>query len=165
MDHDIDWVALIPERIPKVRAALEPVLDLYKAFDKFMERILSQVTTQDSGRTVRVETPNSLSGLLATSAPHLLIQLFFALLVIFFFLAGWTAMRKQTIVERPGWDAVAAVRSDRIFEVKSTYILQPGPASLTDGVKQLHAAIAGTAGAISRGDTEYSHDGTKNTMS
>ena len=43
--------------------------------DRFMERILSQVTTQDSGRTVRVETPKSLSGLLATSAPHLLIQL------------------------------------------------------------------------------------------
>ena len=40
----IDWVALIPERIPKVRAALDPVLDLYKAFDNFVERILSQVT-------------------------------------------------------------------------------------------------------------------------
>ena len=32
----------------------------------------------------------------------------------------------------------AAVRDDRIFEIKSTYILQPGPASLTDGVAQMH---------------------------
>ena len=49
----IDWVALIPERIPRVRAALEPVLDLYKAFEKFVERILSQVTVAgpEAGRT------------------------------------------------------------------------------------------------------------------
>jgi iron complex transport system substrate-binding protein len=61
--------------------------------------------------------------------------------------ASWCgkAMRKRTIVERPGWDRIAAVRDDRIFEIKSTYILQPGPASLTDGVRQLHDIIARTA--------------------
>jgi len=55
--------------------------------------------------------------------------------------ASWCgkAMKKRTIVERPGWDAVSAVRHDRIHEIKSTYILQPGPASLTEGVRQLHA--------------------------
>ena len=42
---------------------------------------------------------------------------------------------------RPGWDAVSAVRDDRIFEMKSTYILQPGPASLTEGVGQLHSIL------------------------
>jgi hypothetical protein len=47
-------------------------------------------------------------------------------------------MKKATIVSRPGWNAVSAVRDDRIFEIKSTYILQPGPASLTDGVRQIH---------------------------
>ena len=54
--------------------------------------------------------------------------------------ASWCGkkMRKSTIVGRPGWDRISAVRSDRIFEIKSTYILQPGPASLTDGVTQLH---------------------------
>ena len=30
---------------------------------------------------------------------------------------------------------------DRIYEIKSTYILQPGPASLTEGVTRLHACI------------------------
>jgi predicted PurR-regulated permease PerM len=120
----IDWVALIPERIPKARAALEPVLDLYKSFDRFMERILSQVTTQDSGRTVRVETPNSLSGLLASSAPHLLIQLFFALLVIYFFLAGWTAMRKKTIVSRGSFEgALTTARViQQVVDATSIYI-------------------------------------------
>jgi iron complex transport system substrate-binding protein len=47
-------------------------------------------------------------------------------------------MKKRTIVERPGWDRINAVRNDRIHEIKSAYILQPGPASLTEGVAQLH---------------------------
>jgi len=61
--------------------------------------------------------------------------------------ASWCgkAMRKRTIVERPGWDAIAAVRDDRIFEIKSTYILQPGPASLTEGVTRLHAILKACA--------------------
>jgi iron complex transport system substrate-binding protein len=50
-------------------------------------------------------------------------------------------MRKSTIQKRPGWDRVAAVHDERIFEIKSTYILQPGPAALTDGVAQLHAHL------------------------
>jgi iron complex transport system substrate-binding protein len=58
--------------------------------------------------------------------------------------ASWCgkAMKKRTIVERPGWDRVSAVRNDHIYEIKSTYILQPGPASLTEGVRQLHRCIA-----------------------
>jgi iron complex transport system substrate-binding protein len=54
--------------------------------------------------------------------------------------ASWCGkkMKKATILSRPGWDRVSAVRDDRIFEIKSTYILQPGPASLTEGVNQLH---------------------------
>ena len=51
-------------------------------------------------------------------------------------------MKKSTIQSRPGWDRVSAVRDDRIFEIKSTYILQPGPASLTDGVHQMHEILA-----------------------
>jgi iron complex transport system substrate-binding protein len=58
--------------------------------------------------------------------------------------ASWCGkkMRKATIQNRPGWDHVAAVRDDRIFEIKSTYILQPGPACLTDGIAQLHKHLS-----------------------
>jgi iron complex transport system substrate-binding protein len=58
--------------------------------------------------------------------------------------ASWCGkkMKKATIVERPGWDSVAAVRDDRIYEIKSTYILQPGPAALTDGVAQLYRYLS-----------------------
>ena len=64
--------------------------------------------------------------------------------------ASWCgkAMKKRTIVERPGWNRIAAVREDRIFEIKSTYILQPGPASLTEGVRQLRDIIAAVAPAM-----------------
>jgi iron complex transport system substrate-binding protein len=59
--------------------------------------------------------------------------------------ASWCGkkVRKDTIRSRPGWDRVTAVRNDRIYEIKSTYILQPGPASLTEGVAQLQTLLEG----------------------
>lgn len=61
--------------------------------------------------------------------------------------ASWCGkrMKKSTIQRRPGWDDVTAVRRDRIYEIKSSLILQPGPASLTDGVAQLHAHLSALA--------------------
>ena len=58
--------------------------------------------------------------------------------------ASWCgkAMKKSTILGRPGWDRISAIRADRIHEIKSTYILQPGPASLTEGVRQLHDILS-----------------------
>lgn len=63
-------------------------------------------------------------------------------------IASWCgkAVKKRTIVERPGWSDVSAVRNNHIYEIQSTYILQPGPASLTDGVTRLHDCIARAAG-------------------
>jgi iron complex transport system substrate-binding protein len=63
-------------------------------------------------------------------------------------IASWCGKKvnKQMIRSRPGWDAVSAVRAGDIYEIKSTYILQPGPAALTEGVRQLHAIIAATLG-------------------
>jgi iron complex transport system substrate-binding protein len=57
------------------------------------------------------------------------------------------AVRPEKIAARPGWAHVAAVRGGHIYEIKSAYILQPGPAALTDGVRQLHALIARAAEA------------------
>jgi len=121
----IDWVALVPSRIHKVREALDPVLDLYKSLDRFIDRTTSQITiTPQTGRTVRIETPNSMLGLLTSSAPHALVQLFFALLVIFFFLAGWTTMRKRTIVSRETFEgALTTARViQQVVDATSTYL-------------------------------------------
>jgi iron complex transport system substrate-binding protein len=46
--------------------------------------------------------------------------------------------RPEKAAAREGWHDVPAVRNQQIFEIKSADILQPGPASLTDGVAQLH---------------------------
>ena len=42
---------------------------------------------------------------------------------------------------REGWANIAAVRSGALYEIRSSYILQPGPAALTEGVRQLHAIL------------------------
>lgn len=58
--------------------------------------------------------------------------------------ASWCGKKVQIprIAGRAGWSDIPAVADHRIYEIKSTYILQPGPASLTDGVRQLHERIA-----------------------
>jgi len=122
-----DWVAQVPTKITKVRAALEPIFDVYKNLDRFIDRTVSQIEVsqvQTQTRAVRIETPNSMLGLLTSSAPHLLIQLFFSLLVIFFFLAGWTTMRKKTIVSRGSFEgALTTARViQQVVDATSTYL-------------------------------------------
>lgn len=58
-------------------------------------------------------------------------------------IASWCGRKvnKQAIRVRDGWQDIR-----HIYEVKSTYILQPGPAALTEGVRQLHAILAHVAG-------------------
>ena len=62
--------------------------------------------------------------------------------------ASWCGKKvnKALIRARAGWEAIPAVKNGHIYEVKSTYILQPGPAALTEGVLQLHAILAHMAG-------------------
>jgi iron complex transport system substrate-binding protein len=59
-------------------------------------------------------------------------------------LGSWCGkkFRPERVAARPGWDAIAAVRENRLFEIKSADILQPGPAALTDGVRRIHALLA-----------------------
>ncbi len=60
-------------------------------------------------------------------------------------IASWCgkAVNKDKIASRAGWETLPAVRAGRIHEIKSAFILQPGPASLTEGLRQLHEIIAG----------------------
>ena len=121
----IDWVRLVPERIDNVTSTLQPVLELYANLEKFVENIASRIESSgDSGREVRIATPNSMMGIIAASAPHAAIQLFFALLVIYFFLAGWTAMRRRTITSRGSFEgAMTTARViQQVVEATSTYI-------------------------------------------
>ncbi len=53
--------------------------------------------------------------------------------------------RPELVAARPGWQDVPAVRDGELHEIKSSIILQPGPAALTDGVRAMHRVIAAWA--------------------
>ena len=63
-------------------------------------------------------------------------------------IGSWCGVRfnPDFVRARPGWTEVEAVRAGHLYEIKSTYILQPGPASLTEGVRQLHYVLARSLG-------------------
>lgn len=49
--------------------------------------------------------------------------------------------RPEKVAAREGWQEVAAVADQQIFEIKSPLILQPGPAALTDGLQALREIV------------------------
>jgi iron complex transport system substrate-binding protein len=65
-------------------------------------------------------------------------------------IASWCGRKakREKIAGRDGWAEVKAVKDDQLYEVKSAFILQPGPAALTDGVAQLQKIL----GAVARGE-------------
>jgi len=62
-------------------------------------------------------------------------------------LGSWCGkkFRPERVAERPGWDAIPAVRDGQLHEIKSADILQPGPAALTDGVRRIHEILTAWA--------------------
>jgi iron complex transport system substrate-binding protein len=49
--------------------------------------------------------------------------------------------RPERVAARPGWHELPAVAKGRLHEIKSSLILQPGPAALTDGLDALARII------------------------
>ncbi|MBV8877194.1 MAG: ABC transporter substrate-binding protein [Gammaproteobacteria bacterium] len=58
-------------------------------------------------------------------------------------LGSWCGkkFRPERVAARPGWQELPAVRSGFLREIKSSIILQPGPAALTDGVHAIQQVI------------------------
>jgi iron complex transport system substrate-binding protein len=56
---------------------------------------------------------------------------------------SWCGKKFQpaTVAARTGWSEIPAVREGHLYEIKSSIILQPGPAALTDGLAAIHAAL------------------------
>src|SRR3954453_14831220 len=120
-----DWVRLLPERIGRIRETLAPIMKVMSQLQRFFDDVVKQFSTaHHATRTVAVETPNSLVDILATSAPLAAVQMFFAVLVIFFFLAGWTRMRKRTITARTSFGgAMTTARAiQQMVDATSTYL-------------------------------------------
>lgn len=113
----MQWVEDLPDRIDSIRATLAPIFDLYASLEDFIDdlaREFVQTSSPAAPQTVTVEPPNSLLAIIATSAPYAILQMFFAVLVIFFFLAGWTRMRKRTITTRASFDG--AMTTARVIQ-------------------------------------------------
>ena len=58
-------------------------------------------------------------------------------------LASWCGkkVQKHSITAREGWQKIPAIANDRIIEIKSPLILQPGPAAFTDGLDAIEKAL------------------------
>jgi len=69
--------------------------------------------------------------------------------------------RPETVAARPGWSDVPAVRNGHLYEIKSSIILQPGPAALTDGLAELHRRLASWECGAGPGNRENSRDPTR----
>ena len=54
--------------------------------------------------------------------------------------------RGEKVAARPGFADIPAVRNGQLHEIKSSIILQPGPAALTDGLDALEKIIGAWAG-------------------
>src|SRR3954466_9119747 len=118
-------VRVLPEGIGRIRDTLAPLMKVYSQLQRFFDDIVRQLGTNHRPvRTVTVEPPNSLLDIIATSAPHAAVQMFFAVLVIFFFLSGWTRMRKHTITERASFaGAMTTARAiQQMVDATSTYL-------------------------------------------
>ena len=107
---------MLPERIDAIREKLAPIFDAFTDLDSFINNVAHEFSRGPgiASQTVTVETPNSLLQIIATSAPFAIIQMFFATLVIYFFLAGWTKMRKRTITNRASFDG--AMTTARVIQ-------------------------------------------------
>ncbi len=49
--------------------------------------------------------------------------------------------KKDQVRNRVGWQTIEAVRNNELHEIRSSIILQPGPAALTDGLDALVAVL------------------------
>ena len=110
------WFARIPESIPRIQSNLAPLIDFYASFQRFVDRTLMSVAsgTEATAQAVAAQAPSSVVDYFISAAPAAAIQLFFAVLVIFFFLAGWTRLRRGTIRRRGSFDG--AMQTARVIQ-------------------------------------------------
>lgn len=122
-----DWVAQLPERISQIKLTLAPVIQLYTQAQGFIDGLLRMVSErQDLGPELGDFTrPGSLLQMLTTAAPGVVINVIFGLLVIFFFLSGWTRLRRRTIRGRGSFSGALTIARviQNVVDATSRYVL------------------------------------------
>jgi len=133
-----DWFRILPERIPRIQANLAPVINFYSQLQHFVDETVQMLASGPvaAAQTAAVEAPRSLLQLAATSAPAAIIQMVFGLLIIYFFLAGWTRLRRRTINSRGSFDGALAVARviQNVVDATSAYVITIATINLCLGV-------------------------------
>jgi len=110
------WFAQLPDTLPRIQSNITPLIDFYTAFQSFVDRTLQSVAsgTEATAQAMAAQAPTSVVDYFISAAPAAAIQLFFALLVVFFFLSSWTRLRRGTIRRRGSFDG--ALRTARLIQ-------------------------------------------------
>ncbi len=111
-----DWFIDLPHRLPRIQQNLAPLIDFYANLQRFVDDALNSFASQTAqqAQAVAIEAPESFLDYLTSSAPAAVFQTFFALLLIFFMLAGWTDMRRTAISARGSFDS--AMTTARVLQ-------------------------------------------------
>ncbi len=106
----ISFFRLLPDRIARIQHNLAPLVELYGTLVRYANRTVSRLATMPVHQTpaTPVTPPSSILELIATSAPAAILQLFFGILVVYFFLAGWTRLRQRAITGRSSFGGAMA---------------------------------------------------------
>ncbi|NJC33156.1 putative PurR-regulated permease PerM [Sphingomonas jejuensis] len=110
------WFAVLPSRIPQIQSNLAPLIDFYSNFQRFVDdtvELIASAPATAAAQQQAVETPTSVLAY-ASSAPTAAIHTFFAILVIYFFLAGWSRLRRDTIRSRHSFGG--AMQTARVIQ-------------------------------------------------
>ncbi len=110
------WLNDLPGRMYNVRVNLDPVIDLFDSVDQSVDRLSKELGVDPMAAqepAMVVDAPRSVYEAASTAAPSALIQTFFALLILVFFLATFSRMRKR-LVDSAGTE-VGGERADRLL--------------------------------------------------
>jgi predicted PurR-regulated permease PerM len=123
-----DWVRLLPERMGQIKTNLAPIIDAYAQLQHFVDdmvRLIASGSAVAAAQSVAIDPPRSLIQFVATAAPAVLVQTLFAILVIYFFLSGWTSLRRHTIRSRDSFAGAMAVARviQEVVDATSRYVL------------------------------------------
>lgn len=104
-----NWLTLLPQRIGQIRQTLEPVLNAYASLQRFAEQLTGLlgrqgVTPSAQGMASTGTGPGTLVDFIAMAAPAAILQMLFAILLVYFFLATYTRVREESIRRRSSFD-------------------------------------------------------------
>jgi predicted PurR-regulated permease PerM len=103
------WVRDLPNRIDQIQSNIAPLIDFYANLEKFVNKTLQQMAEAPNRQpVVPAAPPRSIIELFATSAPSAFVEMFYAILVVYFFLAGWSRARRSAITSRTSFGGALA---------------------------------------------------------